>query len=82
VIKIAWDWCPVQQALVIQWVEEDRCLQEKRAEKGKRDQAKSCQGLFNGGWGPDYKHTVRENREGSRGYNKIQRKGMDIWGRC
>ena len=44
-------------------------------EKGERDKAKSCQGLFNGGWEPDYKHTVRENREGSRAYNKIQRKG-------
>ena len=24
---------------------------------------------------PDYEHTERENREGSSGYNKIQRKG-------
>ena len=40
--------CPVQQDLVILWVEEDPGLQEKLAEKGKRDQAKSCQ-LFNGG---------------------------------
>ena len=42
-------FCPVQQDLVIPWVEEDRGLQEKRAEKGERDQAKSCQGLFNEG---------------------------------
>jgi hypothetical protein len=40
--------CPVQQDLVILWVEEDPGLQEKQAEKGKRDQAKSCQ-LFTGG---------------------------------
>jgi hypothetical protein len=60
---------------VIPWVEEDRGLQEKPAEKGDRDQAKSCQVMFNGGWEPDYKHTVRENREGLRGYNKVQRKG-------
>ena len=43
------DICPGLQDLVIPWVEEDRGLQEKRAEKGERDQAKSCQGLFNEG---------------------------------
>ena len=44
-------------------------------EKGKQDQAKSCQGLFNECYKPDNNHTVRENREGSRGHNKMQRKG-------
>ena len=43
------DISPVQQDLVIPWVEEDGGLQEKWAEKGERDQAKSCQGLFNEG---------------------------------
>ena len=41
--------CPIQQDLVIPWVEEDQGLQEKRVEKGKRDPAESCQGLFYGG---------------------------------
>jgi hypothetical protein len=41
--------CPIQQVLVTLWVEEDRGLQEKQAEKGEQDQAKSCQGLFNEG---------------------------------
>jgi hypothetical protein len=41
--------CPVQQDLVILWVEEDRGLQEKWVEKGERDQADNCQGLFNEG---------------------------------
>jgi hypothetical protein len=65
----------MQQDLVIPSVEEDRGLQEKRAEKGEQDQEKSYQGLFNEDSEPDDKHTVRENREGSRGHNKIQRKG-------
>jgi hypothetical protein len=41
--------CPIQQDLVILWVEKDQGLKEKWVEKGKGDQAKSCQGLFNEG---------------------------------
>ena len=40
-------------------------------EKGERGPSKELSRLRK----PDYKHTVRENREGSRGHNKIQREG-------
>ena len=39
--------CPIQQVLVILWVEEDRGLQEKQAKKGKRDQAELSRSDFN-----------------------------------
>jgi hypothetical protein len=56
--------------------------EKETGEKRERDQANGCQGLFNGGWEPDYKHTVRENREGPRGNNQSTEKGMDIWKGC
>ena len=59
--------CPVSQDLAIPWVEKDQGLKEKWVEKGKQDQAKSCQGLFNEGKEPGYKHTVRENWGGVEG---------------
>ena len=51
-------------------------------EKRKQDQAKGCQGLFNGSWEPDYKHTVRENREGPRGNDQSTERGIDTRGGC
>jgi hypothetical protein len=42
-------------------------LKEIWAKKGKQDQAKSCQGLFNEGKEPGYMHTVRENWGGVEG---------------
>jgi hypothetical protein len=37
---------------------------------------------FNGGWKPDYKHTVRGNWEGLRGNDQSTERGTDIWGGC
>ena len=54
--------------------------EKETGKKREGDQANGCQGLFNGGWEPDYKHTVRGNREGLRGNN--QSTETNIWGRC
>jgi hypothetical protein len=42
-------------------------LKEKRARKGSKTKQIVVKVYFTGGWKPDYKHTVRGNREGLRG---------------
>ena len=57
-------------------------LKEKRARKGNKAKQRVVKVYFNGGWKPDYKHTVRGNWEGLRGNDQSTERGTDIWGRC
>ena len=49
-------------------------LKEKRARKGNKAKQRVVKVYFNGGWKPDYQHTVRANRECLSGI-KSQREG-------
>ena len=49
-------------------------LKEKRVRKGSEIKQRVVKVYFNGGWKPDYQHTVRANRECLRGI-KSQREG-------
>ena len=50
--------------------------------KGSEIKQRVVKVYFNGGWKPDYQHTVREIRECLRGNDQSTERGRDIWGRC
>ena len=57
-------------------------LKEKRVRKWSEIKQRVVKVYFNGGWKPDYQHTVRGNREFLRGNDQSTERGRDIWGRC